>query len=196
MTRREEDQEWRPEDQLDDSVISEDEEEYSKQEFIDRVFNRTSQLKAVQSRQTTISPPDTLQAKLFDFQLQGLQWMCALHECGLSGILADEMGTGKTLQAITYILHLNTVISGQMMVLIVCPLSVLRHWEDELKRFAPVLANSVYTFAGDKEHRVNVRKEITNSSNQTTTTIVLSTYEYCIKVNNTQVFLYHTYILP
>jgi hypothetical protein len=30
--------------------------------------------------------------------LQGLQWMVALHDHGLNGILADEPGLGKTIQ--------------------------------------------------------------------------------------------------
>lgn len=33
--------------------------------------------------------------KLRDYQLEGVAWMAGLHENGISGILADDMGLGK-----------------------------------------------------------------------------------------------------
>ena len=33
--------------------------------------------------------------KLKDYQLEGVAWMAGLHENGISGILADDMGLGK-----------------------------------------------------------------------------------------------------
>ncbi len=48
--------------------------------------------------------------------------------CG--GILSDDMGMGKTIQIIALLLHAKA--SGPT--LIVCPLSVLSQWENELRR--------------------------------------------------------------
>ena len=31
-----------------------------------------------------------------DYQLRGVRWMISLHQNGLNGILADQMGLGKT----------------------------------------------------------------------------------------------------
>ena len=33
--------------------------------------------------------------KLKEYQLEGVAWMAGLHENGISGILADDMGLGK-----------------------------------------------------------------------------------------------------
>jgi DNA repair protein RAD16 len=50
-------------------------------------------------------PPDTLLAPMLPYQKEGLAWMCAQEAGPLrGGILADEMGMGKTLQAISVML--------------------------------------------------------------------------------------------
>lgn len=55
------------------------------------------------------------------------------------GILADAMGLGKTLSIIA-------LLKGTKPSLIISPLSVIPHWEEQLHQFAPSL--SVYTFHG------------------------------------------------
>nr|GMD42056.1 ISWI chromatin-remodeling complex ATPase CHR11 [Ipomoea batatas] len=42
----------------------------------------------------------SIQKKMRDYQLAGLNWLIRLYENGINGILADEMGLGKTLQTI------------------------------------------------------------------------------------------------
>ena len=37
-----------------------------------------------------------LECKLRPYQLKGIQWMVSLYQNGLNGILADQMGLGKT----------------------------------------------------------------------------------------------------
>lgn len=37
-----------------------------------------------------------LECKLRPYQLKGIQWMISLYQNGLNGILADQMGLGKT----------------------------------------------------------------------------------------------------
>src|SRR5690606_29897526 len=49
--------------------------------------------------------PDTLNAQLRPYQVEGFHWLSRLYEGGFGGILADDMGLGKTLQTIALILH-------------------------------------------------------------------------------------------
>ena len=39
-----------------------------------------------------------IQGELRDYQLQGVRWMISLWNNGLNGILADQMGLGKTVR--------------------------------------------------------------------------------------------------
>ena len=55
---------------------------------------------------TAIEPvavPETLQAELRPYQLDGYRWLSFLWTHQLGGILADDMGLGKTLQALALI---------------------------------------------------------------------------------------------
>jgi SNF2 family DNA or RNA helicase len=38
---------------------------------------------------------------LRDYQLTGVKWMISLYKNGLNGILADQMGLGKTVRALS-----------------------------------------------------------------------------------------------
>ena len=40
------------------------------------------------------------------YQLTGLNWLITLHKEGVNGILADQMGLGKTIQALAFIGYL------------------------------------------------------------------------------------------
>ena len=40
-----------------------------------------------------------IQGELRDYQLQGVRWMISLWNNGLNGILADQMGLGKTVSS-------------------------------------------------------------------------------------------------
>jgi len=74
-----------------------------------------------------------------DYQVDGLAWMVAMHDRGLAMILGDEMGLGKTLQTIALLCHLKQTMRRSGPSLIVCPLSVLYSWCNELDKFAPSL---------------------------------------------------------
>lgn len=110
---------------------------------------------------------------LLPYQLEGLQWLLSLWENGLSGILADEMGSlylffincfvtssciglGKTIQVIALIAHLrdhNT--PGPY--LIAAPLATLPNWINEFKKWLP--NGPLVLYHGSKEERMNIRKE-------------------------------------
>lgn len=49
-----------------------------------------------------------MDAELRDYQLKGVKWLIALYVNDSNGILADQMGLGKTIQAIGFISFLRT----------------------------------------------------------------------------------------
>lgn len=62
------------------------------------------------------------------FQISGLQWLVSLYNNNLNGILADQMGLGKTVQTIALISHLIQFKKKNGPFLIVASSSVLPNW--------------------------------------------------------------------
>lgn len=86
-----------------------------------------------------------LVSQLRNYQEVGVNWLWGLYSYGLSGILADDMGLGKTHQAMALISAVaNSKRGGHMKCLVVCPTSVLYHWEDLLLKFLPSLKAALY----------------------------------------------------
>lgn len=87
--------------------------------------------------------PEDYKGCLRPYQKDGYNWLWFLHKNGFNGILADEMGLGKTHQAMAL---LSAVYNNgtELPSLIVCPTSVLDHWEDKLTEYAPALKVSRY----------------------------------------------------
>jgi len=85
----------------------------------------------------TIQPkiPNTLKARLRDYQVTGFNWLCRLSHWNVGGCLADDMGLGKTVQSLAAIL----VHASKGPALVVAPLSVMNNWEQECQNFAPAL---------------------------------------------------------
>ncbi len=74
-----------------------------------------------------------IDGQLRPYQERGVAWLQRLAEMGMGGVLADQMGLGKTLQAIA----LLTSRPQDRPHLVVCPTSVVGNWEREISRFAP-----------------------------------------------------------
>jgi len=86
-----------------------------------------------------------LKAELRPYQEIGLQWLWFLYCHGLSGLLCDDMGLGKTHQAMALLAAVtHEDKEGQNKYLVVCPTSVIYHWQELLKRFLPSLRVSTY----------------------------------------------------
>ncbi|TNB69649.1 DEAD/DEAH box helicase [Arthrobacter sp. BB-1] len=93
--------------------------------------------------------PDTLNADLRPYQLEGFNWLTFLYRHSLGGILADDMGLGKTVQALALMCaakELSLAAAGQDSAsdagapfLVVAPTSVVGNWAAEAARFAPGL---------------------------------------------------------
>ena len=88
--------------------------------------------------------PSSIKNALYDFQVEGVKFGIE-HHCRF--LLADEMGVGKTIQAIS----LCYLYRDDWPVLIVCPGSMKYLWKGEIQ-----------TWLGFKDHRIN----ILNSSKQ------------------------------
>ncbi|PKA48853.1 ATP-dependent DNA helicase DDM1 [Apostasia shenzhenica] len=72
--------------------------------------------------------------KLKTYQIKGVKWLISLWQNGLNGILADQMGLGKTVQTIGFLAHLKGKgLHGPYMV--IAPLSTLSNWLNEVSRF-------------------------------------------------------------
>jgi SNF2 family DNA or RNA helicase len=82
-----------------------------------------------------VSLPADLRATLRSYQQVGVRWLCFLRDLGLGAVLADDMGLGKTLQ---------TLCAVRGRTLVVCPTSVVHNWAEEIRRFRPGLAVTLY----------------------------------------------------
>ena len=83
-----------------------------------------------------------LKATLRPYQEQGLAWLWFLYCHGLSGLLCDDMGLGKTHQAMALLAAVSK--EKEHKYLVVCPTSVIYHWQELLKRFLPEIRVSTY----------------------------------------------------
>lgn len=88
-----------------------------------------------------------LKSTLRPYQEQGLRWLWFLYCHGLSGLLCDDMGLGKTHQAMALLAAVSEQDTAKKQkYLVVCPTSVIYHWQELLKRFLPDC--SVCTYYG------------------------------------------------
>ncbi|KAK7063732.1 ISWI chromatin-remodeling complex ATPase ISW2 [Favolaschia claudopus] len=110
--------------------------------------------------------------KMKDYQLAGLGFLANMYHNGVNCILGDEMGLGKTVQTLSLFAHLKETTSSPMMILIVCPLSVLSSWETECKRWLPSML--VLRFHGNMDERERLKRVMRDDS---AAEIVLTTYE-------------------
>uniref|UniRef100_A0A8C3U0Q3 Chromodomain-helicase-DNA-binding protein 1-like n=1 Tax=Catharus ustulatus TaxID=91951 RepID=A0A8C3U0Q3_CATUS len=100
--------------------------------------------------------------KLRPYQLEGINWLVQCYEVQHGCILGDEMGLGKTCQTISLLLYLTKKISNKERFLILCPLSVLGNWKEELERFGPGL--SFITYVGSKEEQPKLQESLKEDS--------------------------------
>jgi SNF2 family DNA or RNA helicase len=86
-----------------------------------------------------LGQPENFRGQLRPYQLKGLSWLSFLEQYGLGGILADDMGLGKSAQLIALLLHEREQRQHPGPTLLVCPMSIVGNWQRELARFAPAL---------------------------------------------------------
>lgn len=94
-----------------------------------------------------------LSSQLWDFQVVGFSWMCNLWEQSLGGILADEMGVGKTIQLLALIAHVEKNMVSSKPILVIVPNNLLLTWSREVVKHAPKLAAKTHLHAGPDRSR-------------------------------------------
>lgn len=92
-----------------------------------------------------IKVPNGLTAILRPYQKQGLNWLNFLDDFNFGGCLADDMGLGKSLQVIAFILSQRSK-TLQNTNLLVVPTTLIFNWKKEIEKFAPSL--KVHTIFG------------------------------------------------
>ncbi len=81
-----------------------------------------------------------LNCNLRSYQQYGLQWLWYLYTNGLSGLLCDDMGVGKTHQAMALLAAVKADAAKfhrKPKFLIVCPTSLVWHWKEKLGQYVP-----------------------------------------------------------
>ncbi|KAM3310882.1 hypothetical protein ACQJBY_031512 [Aegilops geniculata] len=112
--------------------------------------------------------------KLKSYQIKGVKWLISLWQNGLNGILADQMGLGKTIQTIAFLAHLKgNGLHGPYMV--IAPLSTLSNWLNELTRFTPSINGLIYH--GDKVARTELRRKHMPKTVGPDFPIIITSYE-------------------
>ncbi len=119
-----------------------------------RAFEIYTELKTFQT--SDILDTSGLKSDLRPYQQIGVEWLWFLYCHGLSGLLCDEMGLGKTHQAMALLAALLNH-NKKAKYLIVCPTSVIYHWEELLKNFLPKA--SVLVFYGIQRSLANFEKK-------------------------------------
>lgn len=111
-----------------------------------------------------IAPPLMQPYKLYDYQEYGARF--AIDRINKHGfcIIADDVGLGKTPQAISVLL--DRVNNGAKKVLIICKKSIKSQWADEIDKFTDLHLTFVTEKTGDtKAKRTKAYNAISNSQN-------------------------------
>ena len=122
----------------------------SMDDYLDEVFN---DLKNFSDSDVTI--PE-INGELRPYQVDGVKWLLTLYKYSLGGILANDMGLGKTIETIAFI----NAIKNDKPILIVSPKSLVFNWVSEFSKFANKIP--VYPIIGTIEERSKVIKKIKN----------------------------------
>lgn len=101
---------------------------------------------------------DHFKSKLRAYQEIGVKWLWYLYFHGLSGLLCDEMGLGKTHQTMALLGAVKTANPhAYIRSLVVCPTSVLYHWQSQLERYLPKM--QVFTYYGSFRNPKALKKK-------------------------------------
>ncbi|MDF2191854.1 DEAD/DEAH box helicase [Paraflavitalea sp. CAU 1676] len=83
-----------------------------------------------------VEEPVELHGILRPYQREGLNWLNFLDELNFGGCLADDMGLGKSIQIIAFILSQRHKVKHNTNLLVV-PSTLIFNWQQEVERFAP-----------------------------------------------------------
>ncbi|MCF8143424.1 MAG: DEAD/DEAH box helicase [Deltaproteobacteria bacterium] len=85
-----------------------------------------------------------LASSLRPYQERGVEWLHFLFENGFGGLLCDDMGLGKTHEVMAFMVGLQEREEACGPFLVVCPTTVLSHWDHKIRAHAPTLRPVIY----------------------------------------------------
>ncbi|KAL5970744.1 hypothetical protein TSMEX_001524, partial [Taenia solium] len=147
-------------------------------------------------------PDENVHAELRPYQQEGVNWLLFLKHYGLNGILADDLGLGKTLQTICALVsHHGRSNRGHChgnrksatrgrdggVSMVVCPATLCAHWHAEVARFVPnprLLEPFIYV--GNQDQRAALQKNVLDRCN-----LLITTYE----VIRSDIAFFHSFML-
>ncbi|KAK2195652.1 bifunctional Helicase superfamily 1-2 [Babesia duncani] len=95
-------------------------------------------------------PTDVFE-KLYPHQQNGVVWLSNLHYRKNGGILADDLGLGKTITVLGFfnalifsLEHMLLDMSGYLKVLLICPITLMNQWKNEVIKWVPKLKPYLY----------------------------------------------------
>ena len=91
-----------------------------------------------------LSDPEGLGSILRHYQALGVEWIHFLYQNGFGGLLCDDMGLGKTHEVMAFLVGLIEQDTPPEPFLVVCPTTVLSHWNNIVLRYAPALKPVIY----------------------------------------------------
>lgn len=124
-----------------------------------------------------IPTPSSFKGTLRPYQQRGLTWLVYLRKNVFGACLADDMGLGKTIQIIALMLHEKQTATETAPYLLICPLSVIATWQQELARFAPSLRVMVHHSSQRLSAEAFKQKALTHDLVITTYTLAVKDYE-------------------
>jgi SNF2 family DNA or RNA helicase len=113
---------------------------------IDGDSRRAAELKKFLDLDSVAPLPDLKDriTPLRTYQVQGTEWLWFLFENGFGGLLCDDMGLGKTHQVMALMTALQLQSEKTAPFLVVCPTTVISHWQKKITEHAPALNPGVY----------------------------------------------------
>eukprot|EP00741_Cyanophora_paradoxa_P015125 tig00020848_g14596.t1 len=95
--------------------------------------------------------------RLYEYQEDGVRWLLDVYTASRSCILGDEMGLGKTIQALSFLSQLKSGRGVRGPYLVLCPLSLMDNWKQEIARFEDL---SALVYAGNAAAREELRQDV------------------------------------
>jgi SNF2 family DNA or RNA helicase/HJR/Mrr/RecB family endonuclease len=154
-------------------------------------FDAVEYARAVNARERTTHLPDclpgALKTDLKPHQREGLLWLQQAWRSGLPGVLlADDMGLGKSLQALCFLAWIKQGMARKQPLLLVAPTGLLKNWQAEQDKHLhhPGLGDVVEVYGSNlRRYRIKNDRDIHSGSSSLDVArlreadVLLTTYE-------------------